>query len=457
MTNWYKSWEEFHTSLSKHQNQTHQLFRLRSSTSVSQRNKQEVHVYAWMTSQESGQGPANDFVQQVDTTRGSISRFGTKNVGTHNHSLGRRQFDNHPSNRRIDEPGLVELVRDLSSACSKAKLIMQHLRLKSGQYAQKQSLYVYAPIIAHTQSYLILGKQATLRDVHNLVAKLKAMRNGSASVEERLKARLREFCTQSGNTATVFIDDAKTAQTITLQSQQMRRFFKAFPEVMLVDATHNTNDAMFKLFSFMVHDVYRHGQYVQHSLMENESEECLRDAISAFKEFNPTWEETKVIIIGKDFGELALLEREFSQAKSFVPFSCKKKYLRTEMTKREYGGTNSLNTKRAEDSIDMMLKATTLDEYTIGLKCLFYLLDNVKLRAEDPVPHPKHTFLQYFMRNWGSCRQLWAAFGRAGIPHLGNNRRARDFMGYLKDILKSTMGLDECVDTLIFLQSVLRT
>ncbi|ETO58739.1 hypothetical protein F444_22880, partial [Phytophthora nicotianae P1976] len=33
---------------------------------------------------------------------------------------------------------------------------------------------------------------------------------------------------------------------------------KLFPEVLLVDATHNTNDSRYKLFSFMVHDVYGH-------------------------------------------------------------------------------------------------------------------------------------------------------------------------------------------------------
>ncbi|KAE9234234.1 hypothetical protein PF005_g1987 [Phytophthora fragariae] len=36
---------------------------------------------------------------------------------------------------------------------------------------------------------------------------------------------------------------------------KMKRLFKAFPEVVLVDSTHNTNANRYKLFSFMVHDV----------------------------------------------------------------------------------------------------------------------------------------------------------------------------------------------------------
>ncbi|KAG3249057.1 hypothetical protein PI124_g6274 [Phytophthora idaei] len=35
----------------------------------------------------------------------------------------------------------------------------------------------------------------------------------------------------------------------------MRRWFKVFPEVMSVDATHNTNESRYKLFSFMITDV----------------------------------------------------------------------------------------------------------------------------------------------------------------------------------------------------------
>ncbi|KAG6946797.1 hypothetical protein JG687_00016518 [Phytophthora cactorum] len=67
---------------------------------------------------------------------------------------------------------------------------------------------------------------------------------------------VRELCESLGNRATVFEDEKKTAQTIIVQTRQMRRWFKAFPEVLLIVATHNTNDSRYKLFSFMVNDVY---------------------------------------------------------------------------------------------------------------------------------------------------------------------------------------------------------
>ncbi|KAG2897510.1 hypothetical protein PC114_g14644 [Phytophthora cactorum] len=68
-------------------------------------------------------------------------------------------------------------------------------------------------------------------------------------VEQRLETLLRGFCGRRGNRASVFVDDESLAQTITLQTRQMRRWFKAFPEVLLADATHNTNDSRYKLFA----------------------------------------------------------------------------------------------------------------------------------------------------------------------------------------------------------------
>jgi hypothetical protein len=43
----------------------------------------------------------------------------------------------------------------------------------------------------------------------------------------------------------------------------MRKMFQHIPEILLIDATHDTNDCNYKLFSFMVHDAMGKGQHVQ--------------------------------------------------------------------------------------------------------------------------------------------------------------------------------------------------
>ena len=52
------------------------------------------------------------------------------------------------------------------------------------------------------------------------------------------------------------------AEVFTLQTAHMRSMFREFPEVLLIDATHCTNKHNYKLFSFMVHDTFGHGQHV---------------------------------------------------------------------------------------------------------------------------------------------------------------------------------------------------
>ena len=68
-----------------------------------------------------------------------------------------------------------------------------------------------------------LGKKVTLRDVHNMMSRLKEKRREKGSTEERLEGVLCEVCKGRGNRATVCVDDEKTAQTITLQTRQMHR------------------------------------------------------------------------------------------------------------------------------------------------------------------------------------------------------------------------------------------
>lgn len=192
---------------------------------------------------------------------------------------------------------------------------------------------------------------------------------------------------------------------------------------------------------------------MQHALMENESAECLSDAITSFKSFNATWDDVRVIIVDKDFGEISLLQSAFPAARILLCVFHVVKYLRTEMAKRVYG---LLDREKIEDAVHMMLSAQTEGEYEIGRKYLYYIVEGKQILKDEEVPEPEHAFLQYFDSNWHQCREMWSGFGRVDVPHLGNttNNRLEAAWGHLKDVLKPTMMLDECVDTLMFLQSI---
>ncbi|KAE9038847.1 hypothetical protein PR001_g7787 [Phytophthora rubi] len=460
---YYASWEEFFSALSEYQDATCQVFRKRTSTSVAARNAELERrgtltattkiplsfekyyrrlccTHIWCRPSRSTGKRKNYFVKSTKCEAqlslmvvwGADKGFQvkvTQQNTTHNHRLGSTSYENHPVNRRVDDADVINFVDELQMAGAKKKLILEYLRRKT-------------------------GKKVTLRDVHNLVQKLKDARRGSTTVEARLDTILREFCSsRKENTATIYVDDNKLAQTITFQTHQMRRFFEAFPEVLMIDATHNTNDARYKLISFMIHDIFGHGQYVQHALMENESAECLTDAITSFKSFNPTWDRVRVIIVDKDFGEISLLRAAFPGARILLCVFHVVKYLRVEVAKREYG---VLDRDKVEDAVHMMLSAQTEPEYETGRKYLYYLVEGKQILQHEDVPDSEHSFLKYFNANWHQCREMWSGYGRVDVYHLGNttNNRLEAAWGHLKDVLKPTMMLDECVETLMFLQSI---
>ncbi|KAG4224529.1 hypothetical protein PC116_g27020 [Phytophthora cactorum] len=313
---WHETWEDFSAYIAQPQEQTNQIFRQRTSTSIAKRNREILERAARRAggAVQSGHAERGDdaATESVDGCEEGADRFIPA------------KFNNFWVNLGSQDEG------ETKGVCYRGR----------------------------------------------------ATRSGSA------KGR--------GNRASVFVDDVKTAQTITLQTRQMRRWFKAFPEAMLVDAMHNTNEWRYKLFSFMVNDVYSHSQYVYHSPMENESAECLTDAIGSFKFQNTMWEKIKVIVIDKDVGELGVLEKQFPGVRIILCHFHLKKYIRTEMVKSEYGGPSSFDRDQVEDAVYMMRLAASPEEYT-------------KLES------------------------LW---------------------GHISNILRADMALDECVDTLMFLQAV---
>ncbi|KAG3167811.1 hypothetical protein PI126_g3643 [Phytophthora idaei] len=213
------------------------------------------------------------------------------------------------------------------------------------------------------------GKNVALRDVPNLVSKLKEARRGQTKAVDRLELVLRNFC-------------------------------RAFPEVLMVDATHNTKNARHKQFRFL--DSRRHRPHVQQHV-ESRARHYL-------------------IIVDDDFGAISLLQEAFPGARVLLCVFYVVKYLRGEAARRDYG---VIDREKVEDAVYLMLNMQPEEEYDTGFKHLYYVVEGKQIPKDEDIPEPVHPFLR-----------LVAAWG------------------HRKDALKPTMAMDECVDTLVFLQSI---
>lgn len=75
---------------------------------------------------------------------------------------------------------------------------------------------------------------------------------------------------------------------------------------------------------------------VQHCLVDNERKETLRTACEQFKEGCPSFDSVAVIIIDKDFTELAVLKEQFPKARVLLCHFHVVKYLQEEVAKERF-------------------------------------------------------------------------------------------------------------------------
>ncbi|KAG3117810.1 hypothetical protein PI125_g3474 [Phytophthora idaei] len=129
-----------------------------------------------------------------------------------------------------------------------------------------------------------------------------------------------------------------------------------------------------------------------------------------------------LIIVDDDFGAISLLQEAFPGARVLLCVFYVVKYLRGEAARRDYG---VIDREKVEDAVYLMLNMQPEEEYDTGFKHLYYVVEGKQIPKDEDIPEPVHPFLR-----------LVAAWG------------------HRKDALKPTMAMDECVDTLVFLQSI---
>ena len=98
------------------------------------------------------------------------------------------------------------------------------------------------------------------------------------------------------------------------QDRIMKSVFGLYPEVILVDATYKLNNLRMPLYLMMCIDGNGQGEIVLMYLTTTETEEAITKMVRAFKNINPQWEHTKVVISDKDFTERAVFQKEFPNA-----------------------------------------------------------------------------------------------------------------------------------------------
>ncbi|ETK81892.1 hypothetical protein L915_12642, partial [Phytophthora nicotianae] len=288
------------------------------------------------------------------------------------------------------------------------------------------------------------GKRTTLRDVHNMIQDAKQSFRGGRSDTDRALAVLDEFCElNSGNMAEVVADNVSNeVQVVTFQTSRQKRLFAAFPEVVLVDSTHNTNVNRYKLFSFAVHDVFGRGQFVHHALVRTEEKGNLARAVASFKKHNPDWDKIRVVMTDKAMHEKDVLMEAWPNARQLL---CKW-HVETWLKKQcsRLGGLGKLETKTLKTIMKGLVNAESQQHY-----------DDLKAAMLKTVGNNTENLLyKSFVQHWDTTIDEWVMFKRGDVPHLMNNtnNRLESKWGRLKEIVSGTFAIDELISMLITMQ-----
>ncbi|POM69320.1 Hypothetical protein PHPALM_14399, partial [Phytophthora palmivora] len=345
----------------------------------------------------------------------------TKQKTGHNHAVGEEVYQHYHEARTVSDDEVLATVQTLHRAGASRKRILEYITENT-------------------------NVQPSMKDVHNLVDRLKRESYVFPSVEERIRVILEDFATQPGNLARVYSNSEGTVECISIQSAHMRAMFDKFPEVVFIDATHDTNDNNYKLFSFMIHDAMGKGQHVQHCLLENERKETLRIACQQFKEGCPSYDSIAVIMIDKDFTEIAVLQEEFRSARILLCHFHVVKTLQEQVAKEKYN-LDMFTKNEMKRLVQLLVGAPSEEMYDNTISAM-----KVVLRSDAK----RQLWFDYFDENWTRCRERWSSIFRGNIPHMGNqtNNRLKSSWQKLKSLVDRSTSLDDCVVSILFWQTV---
>ncbi|RAW22371.1 hypothetical protein PC110_g21188 [Phytophthora cactorum] len=253
---------------------------------------------------------------------------------THNHTLESGSYGNHPSVRRVQDEDVIDFVDELQAAGVKKKLMLQFLMKKT-------------------------DKHVTLRDAHNFLREAE----GSSVRVYKCGEKAGSWPSRILHSEREYGDHLRGLRQVSADYYVLDPPDATLPRgpSASVDGGRYPQHKRRSVQSLQLHDPRRLWAWTirQHALMENERADCLTNAATSFKSFKATWDQVRVIIADKDFGEILLLQA----ARIVLCVFHVVKYLHGEIAKKEY---NIQDRDKAEDAIHMMLDATTEVSHSWG-------------------------------------------------------------------------------------------
>lgn len=239
-------------------------------------------------------------------------------------------------------------------------------------------------------------------------------------------------------------EDDDTFKGLFFQDKQMTEAFKAYPELVCLDATYKLLDLRLPIYLMLVEDSNGQSEIVTVCMLASEDTEGIQWMMEVFKKHNPNWNDTRVVMADKDIKERDTVKKVLPDATILICLFHTLRTFRREITTEKMGITSGERTMSLE-CVQKMAYASSLEEYD---KIYDFLKENC----------PKKV-VEYFIETWHNIKSEWVLGLKASSGSFLNftNNRLESINGKLKQVINFHSSLEEFVVKFFVILTSLRT
>ncbi|KAF1334800.1 hypothetical protein FI667_g1631, partial [Globisporangium splendens] len=402
----FPSWEAFDVARKAHCEKTHTLYVCRNTVKVAIANKRRK-------------------LQVPDSWV-----YDRKHLEHDDHPVSLDQWRNYSQNRAsiVEHPYLIHEAELMRRIGSNKRTAREHIETLS-------------------------GKVCTMKDMHNLYARLKkredVIKTNSAMIDEnptvRVESVLQQFVdTHVENHVSILSADDGSNEAICLSSKAMKEHFQVFPELCLLDVTICPRFDMdgYQMQGFLSMDALGNSKPVFLAQSSNTSTSLFRRICQDFKRTHPKWTAIKILVMDKLHPEVVdVLHHEFPEAQVLLCQFHAIKFLTSLVTQAEFEIPNVQSQEHVRELMKQMVFANSQQAYNDSKSLLLQHLDS---RVDHPL-------LVHIDQHWEPYRNLWASYWRGIVLEFSAffTKGMESFWNPLKNAFERTGGSSSHHKTLI--------
>ena len=239
----------------------------------------------------------------------------------------------------------------------------------------------------------------------------------------------------------VLVNESNLLVGIYFQDVEMKQIFSAYPELICIDATYKLLELRFPVYIMLVEDGNGQSEIVAVFLLIEETA-TIKSMVGIFKNHNPQWEATRVLMADKDMTERDVLAAEFPSAELLIcPFHTFRSFRREVVMDRM--GITSGQRNMCLELLQQMAYSTNEENY-----------HDVYTRFCECAPP-----ISYFNAQWHSIRKQWTLGMKYKTGNFlnGTNNRLECINQKLKSVITRYSSLEEFIDKFFLILRVLRS